>query len=109
MDMQLPRQIAAYFEADRTGNADSVAECFSQDAVVTDEQKAHAGSEAIRRWKSEASTRFSYKVEPFAVGREGGRVVVTSHVAGNFPGSPVDLRYFFVVEGEKIAELEIVH
>ena len=39
---------------------------------------------------------------------KGDRKVVTGHVAGNFPGSPVDLRYFFRLTGEKIAELEIL-
>jgi len=34
--------------------------------------------------------------------------VVTSRLTGNFPGSPVDLRYFFRLEGDKIASLEIV-
>jgi hypothetical protein len=32
---------------------------------------------------------------------------VTSHLVGDFPGSPVDLRYFFVLDGDKIASLEI--
>jgi hypothetical protein len=31
----------------------------------------------------------------------GGRV------SGNFPGSPVELRYVFTLDGEKIARLEI--
>jgi hypothetical protein len=39
--------------------------------------------------------------------QERGRTVVTSHVAGDFPGSPVDLRYFFRLENDKIVELEI--
>ncbi|WP_417617506.1 hypothetical protein [Parasphingorhabdus sp.] len=55
-----------------------------------------------------ASTQYSYTVEPFAIAEEGGRVVISSHLVGNFPGSPVDLRYFFILQGNKIAELEIV-
>jgi hypothetical protein len=47
-------------------------------------------------------------VEPFAIVTKGDRMVVTSHLTGEFPGSPVDLRYMFVLAGEKIAELEIV-
>jgi hypothetical protein len=35
-------------------------------------------------------------------------MVVTSQVSGTFPGSPIDLRYVFTVEGGKIAALEIV-
>ncbi|MDI6024727.1 nuclear transport factor 2 family protein [Corticibacterium sp. UT-5YL-CI-8] len=108
MDVQLPRQIAAYFEADRSRNADAVAACFSDDASVKDERRTHTGREAIRRWKAEASTEFSYSVEPFAMAADAGRMVVMSHVVGDFPGSPIDLRYFFILDGDSIAELEIV-
>jgi hypothetical protein len=34
--------------------------------------------------------------------------VVTSRLIGNFPGSPVDLRFFFELEGDKIASLEVI-
>jgi hypothetical protein len=108
MDVQLPRPIAAYFAADRSGNPDAVAACFGDDAVVKDERRTHAGRDAIRRWKAEASAAFAYTVEPFAVETEQGRTVVTSHVVGDFPGSPVDLRYLFVLDDDRIAELEIV-
>jgi hypothetical protein len=36
------------------------------------------------------------------------KIVVTSRLTGNFPGSPVDLRFFFELEGDKIASLEII-
>jgi len=108
MDLQLPTPITAYFEADRNGNADAVATCFTDDAVVKDERKDHRGRDAIRRWKANASTTFSYTVEPFAIATQAGRTVVTSHVVGDFPGSPVDLRYLFALDGDRIAELEIV-
>lgn len=38
---------------------------------------------------------------------EGGRTIVTSHLVGDFPGSPIDLRYLFVLADTKIAQLEI--
>jgi hypothetical protein len=37
-----------------------------------------------------------------------GKTVVTSHLVGNFPGSPVDLRFLFKLEADKIASLEII-
>ena len=46
-------------------------------------------------------------VLPFALVEEGERITVTSRLVGNFPGSPVDLDYRFVLEGDKIARLEI--
>ena len=36
-----------------------------------------------------------------------GKTVVTSRVAGNFPGSPVNLEYVFGLERDKITSLEI--
>jgi hypothetical protein len=40
--------------------------------------------------------------------QQDGKVVVPSRLTGNFPGSPVDLRFFFTLEGDKIASLEIL-
>ncbi len=106
MPVILPGPIAAYFAADqRDGNA--VAQCFTPNAVVIDEHRIHAGRDVIRQWKTEASTKFSYVTDPFAISKEDGQTVVTAHVSGDFPGSPVDLRYTFVLEGDRIARLEI--
>ncbi|BAL73778.1 nuclear transport factor 2 family protein [Bradyrhizobium cosmicum] len=106
MSVTLPQPIAAYFAADRTERA-SIADCFTEGAVVKDEGNTHTGREAIRRWKAEASTKYTYVSEPFAVVEDTERTIVTSRVTGNFPGSPVDLRYSFILEGDKIAHLEI--
>ncbi|MDZ5696092.1 nuclear transport factor 2 family protein [Chelativorans sp. M5D2P16] len=108
MTIELPGAIAAYFSADKKGNAQAISECFTQDAVVVDEGNTHTGRDAIRRWIANASKQYTYTAEPFALSEESGRIVVASHLVGNFPGSPVDLRYFFVLQGDKIAELEIV-
>lgn len=106
--MDLPKPIAAYFEADRSRDADAVAMCFAPGATVKDERQHHQGHEAIRQWKAQAAKAYTYRVEPHTIGTDGERTVVTSTVTGNFPGSPVDLCYVFVLGGDRIAELEIV-
>lgn len=106
MSILLPQPIAAYFAADSAERA-SVAACFSETAIVKDEGKIHAGRAAIHRWKTEASSQYAYVSEPFAMAQDEDRMIVTSRVTGNFPGSPVDLRYAFTVDGDKIARLEI--
>jgi ketosteroid isomerase-like protein len=108
MSIELPRIIADYFEADRNGNPGAVAKLFTEEAVVRDEGHTYSGQDAIRRWKADASKKYTYTVEPFAIATSAGRTIVTSHVVGDFPGSPVDLRYFFVLEDNGIANLEIV-
>lgn len=108
MTVQLPNVIAGYFAADRKGKAEATSECFTPDAVVIDEGNRYVGRGAIRQWMANASTQYSYTVEPFEVAEGDGRIVVTSHLVGNFSGSPVDLRYCFVLHGDSIAQLEIV-
>jgi hypothetical protein len=107
MTVQLPKNIEAYFEADREGGPDAVAATFVEEAVVRDEGKTHRGRDAIRRWKAATTQKFAYTVEPFSIATEGGKTQVKSRVSGDFPGSPVELQYVFVVAGDKIAELEI--
>jgi ketosteroid isomerase-like protein len=107
MAMKLPVAIAEYFEADRKGDAAAVANCFTADAVVRDEGHTYTGRVAIQEWKASSSAKYSYAVEPFAIADDGGRTVVTGHVVGDFPGSPVDLRYLFTLTDEGVSGLEI--
>ena len=106
MSIELPSPITAYFSAD-SKDGDAVARCFTVDAIVTDEGQTHRGTAAIKEWKDKTSRKFTYTTEPFASKIESGLIVVTSHVVGTFPGSPVDLRYAFGLEGDKIASLRI--
>jgi ketosteroid isomerase-like protein len=108
MSIKLPNVIRAYFAADKTRDAEALSDCFMTGAVVVDEGNTYTGREAIRQWMANASTKYSYTVEPFMVSDHGGNVVVTSRLVGTFPGSPVDLRYVFALSGDRIAALEIV-
>jgi SnoaL-like domain len=107
MALDLPEPIAAFFTADKAGGK-AISECFTQNAVVKDEGQTYSGRDAIKQWKATVTTKYQYTSEPFAFEQEDGKIVVTSRLTGNFPGSPVDLRYFFQLEGEKIASLEII-
>jgi hypothetical protein len=107
MAISLPKPIAAYFAADK-GDVEAFARCFTGNAIVKDEGHTHNGLAAIRKWKAQTSTKYMYTVEPFASEEKDGKTVITSHLVGNFPGSPVKLRYFFGLEGDKIASLEII-
>jgi hypothetical protein len=104
--MNLPPLIAVYFAAD-TSDANVVARCFSESAVVIDERREHRGRPGITRWRAESTARYHYTSEPLAVDVSGPEVTVTARVTGDFPGSPVKLQYRFTLEGALIARLEI--
>jgi hypothetical protein len=107
MSIQLPQPIKDYFEADRT-SGDAVVSCFSLDAIVKDEGKTYRGLDEIKHWRSDAAAKYTYTCDPLTAEEEGGQMVVTCRLVGNFPGSPVDLRFFFRLAENKIAELEII-
>jgi hypothetical protein len=107
MPLDLPKTLAAYFASDRQ-DAEAVAQCFTETAVVKDEGHTHCGRAAIKQWKKDVSARYQYTSEPFACEQQDGKVVVTSRLTGNFPGSPVNLRFFFGLDGDRIASLEII-
>ena len=107
MQLDLPEPIAAYFTADKDG-AEAVSQCFTENAVVKDEGHTYHGRDAIKQWKADASAKYQYTIDLLACGRNDGRIVVTSRLTGNFPGGTVNLRFFFGLEGDKIASLEII-
>lgn len=104
--LNLPKPIAEYFEADKQDGR-SVARCFTEDAVVTDEGKSHRGHTEITAWKNAASAEFSYVVELLTFEENAKNCIVNGRVSGNFPGSPTELKYNFILESGKIASLEI--
>jgi hypothetical protein len=104
--LNLPAPVAAYFAADGN-NGDAVAQCFTENGVVKDEGHTHKGRAAIKQWKTDASAKYQYTTEPFACEEKDGKIIVTSHVAGNFPGSPIDIQYSYTLHGSRIASLEI--
>jgi hypothetical protein len=104
--IDLPPAIAAYFAADGT-DANAVARCFTESAVVIDERREHRGRLAITQWKSEATAKYHYTSEPLVVSVTGPEAIVTARVSGDFPGSPVELHYHFTIEGVLLARLEV--
>lgn len=108
MSTDLPDVIARYFASDESSSPAAVSSLFTSDAIVIDEGKSYRGRAAIGGWKADSSTRYTYTSTPFAFDEIDGRSVVTSRLVGTFPGSPINLRYIFDLEGDAIAGLEIV-
>lgn len=106
MALDLPDSIARYLHAENSGE-DVVAEVFAPDAEVRDEREVHRGHAAIRAWKASARARYRYGVESLSAQRQGDRVALRVRVAGNFPGSPVELDYAIALADGLIATLEI--
>src|SRR5206468_1135773 len=107
MSIALPGPVAAYFLAEKAGDADALARCFAEHGVVRDEGGTFRGVTAIPEWNAAAHLKYHHTVEPLSALERDGQTIVIGEVSGNFPNSPLSLGHAFVLEGDKIATLEI--
>jgi hypothetical protein len=105
--MILPQPVAAFFAAEHEDDVEALGRCFAADAEVRDEGRTMKGVAAIKRWHLAAKDKYHHTLVPIDVLERGGRTVVIATVAGDFPGSPVNLEHIFGLRGGKIASLEI--
>ena len=99
--------IANYIAAANRQDIDAVTACFTDAAVAHDEKQDRQGIAAIRKWAEELSVKYRSTVEVLGVTRTGSTTVLAGRVAGDFPNSPLELRYAFTLKGGKIDRLEI--
>jgi hypothetical protein len=103
----MPIPVSRYFDAERHDDTRRLADFFAPDAAVKDEGHTHHGLEAIAAWKRASKAAIKYEVTPVWSENVGTQMVVTGRVEGDFPGSPVMLRYTFTLAGDRISALEI--
>ena len=103
----LPRPIAAYLAAANAHDSQATASCFTSDAVIRDERREWRGTSAIKAWKEEVDRKYQPITEVVRVDEVDGRTLLTARIAGDFPGSPIELPFRFTLRGDKIAALEI--
>ena len=109
----LPPVVSNYLAASDRDAIDAIVACFTEDAVVLDENRHWRGADAIRQWRENVATAYEYTVAIIgsqALGElDGGqRREVYTHLEGNFPGGQVDLTNRFTLRGELIVGLQIV-
>lgn len=106
MNIELPTVITAFFHATNTREFEGFLSLFTSDAHVNDEASDHYGAE-IAGWIERATAETKPTVDAINIIREDGQWVATAKVSGNFPGSPLQLRYYFIIQDDKIANLLI--
>lgn len=106
MKMELPPVIAAFFHATNTRDFAGFLSLFTADAHVNDEANDHYGAE-IAAWIDRATADTKPTADVTNITRDGEQFVVTAGISGSFPGSPIQLHYYFTLRDAKIATLLI--
>jgi ketosteroid isomerase-like protein len=113
MTMSLPTVISDYLAASDRGDLGALLACFSDDAVVLDEDQEWRDQAGIRQWREKVANAYEYTVEVRGAAKQGSvdgvqRHDVHAHLEGNFPGGTVDLTFRFGLSDDRIATLQIV-
>lgn len=103
----LPDAIDRYFDAANRFDAAAAAACFTPDALVRDEHQDYIGTAAIESWVSQTGEKYQPRATVTGVREKGEKLALTVNVAGQFPGSPVELEFEFHLRDGKIARLTI--
>jgi hypothetical protein len=107
MTAELSPTLVEYFAATNAHDVEAMIAPFAEESVVEDEGRQRRGLVAIRDWMKETIEKYDFKVDPIESTRRARKTAVLVSVSGRFPGSPINLRYEFTVDGGKIARLEI--
>jgi hypothetical protein len=103
-----PPIVTRFWDSAARRDFDAVAECFTEDAEVSDENELRRGRAAIAAWQAAARARWEYTVT--ATGGEPtveGAFKVTARLEGNFPGRVADVAYTFSLKDGLIQRLTI--
>ena len=104
----LPPVVSMYQKAHDRHDTEVALSAFTPAARVVDEDHEYTGTDEIRHWLVTGAREFTYTrtfVSAEAIAADSW--VVLNHLEGDFPGGAVDLRYQFVLNGNRISELVI--
>lgn len=107
MKIQLTAPLDKYFDISNGIDSARVYDCFTQSATVHDEGGTYQGLAAIKSWLQETRKKYQFNSKPISIAKKGHQEIVVAEVSGNFPGSPIQLNYVFVLHGGKVQSLEI--
>src|SRR5258707_13510950 len=97
MPISLMPLIQRYVDASNTHDVKSILACFTDDAVVRDENATRRGKIDIERSASETIEKYKFHFKPLSAEHRAEETVVSIEVSGSVPGSPVRLDYHFTV------------
>ena len=105
--MNLDQVILNLIEAQNSHDSKTYADCFTNTATVHDEGKTYSGKSEIRQWIQNSNKKYNAMMKPINyTGSDAGNLL-TAEVTGNFPGSPVILKYHISLESGLVNSLQI--
>ncbi|WP_294312758.1 nuclear transport factor 2 family protein [uncultured Chryseobacterium sp.] len=103
--MNLPHIISTLVQAQNEFDSAAYAKCFAENAQVFDEGRTHHGKAEIENWIHKANKEYQATMEPLDYDEKEN--ILSAKTSGNFPGSPIVLKYRFQLADGLIESLKI--
>ncbi|MBM7420538.1 MULTISPECIES: nuclear transport factor 2 family protein [Chryseobacterium] len=103
--MNLPNIISELVIAQNEFDSKAYANCFTDNAEVFDESKTHNGKSEIENWIDKANEEYEATMKPLDYNESEN--ILSAETSGNFPGSPIVLKYHFQFSNGYIHSLKI--
>ena len=102
----IPSTISTLLRAIEARDLTAIQAAFTPDAAIGDDGEVFDGPAGIERWaKQVVGLAPTFTVDE--VSDDAGETVVTTTVAGEFPGSPLVSQWHLAFAGDRIASLRI--
>lgn len=102
---KLPKILEDFVIAQNQHNSYAYVKDFADDAIVHDESKDYNGKSDIKQWNETTNEMYHTNLEPIEFSETKNESVLTVKVSGTFDGSPIILKYHFVIKDNKIISL----
>jgi hypothetical protein len=103
MSIDLPPLVDLYVKIENSGEVEALSGCFAAaNATVRDEGQTYGGLAAIKEWRAETKKKYNHTIRPLEITHRDGKTVLKAGLTGSFPGSPVTVKFSFVLESGKI-------
>ena len=106
-EVAAPPALASFVKASNERDTESVAACFTKEAVVYDQGEILRGAEEIRHWIADGFKKYEYVIAPTKVKNASKDVILTTVVTGSFPGGKATLDFYCRMDGDKIAVMVV--
>lgn len=104
--MNLPTIIKQLIKAQDDFDSENYARCFTENAIVIDEGKIYTGRNEIKEWIDHANKTYRVIMKPLSFSSELN--VLSAEISGNFPGSPLEIKYHYTFKNDLIHSLKII-
>jgi hypothetical protein len=110
--LDLPAPVLGFVQAMNMYDLDGMASRFSPEAIANDNMRHYVGREAIRAWLAKEIAGDKVTMFVAETLRHPGGVAVLAKVTGDYDKTglpdPLELRFYFTLAGDSIAQLVVI-